>query len=96
LKRLEEFKERSEIVGDVRGKGLMIGIELVEDKDSKKPASQKAAQVITRAWKRGVAIVTCGVSTIRIVPPLTIKRELLDVALDIVEDTIEEVAAKVK
>jgi 4-aminobutyrate aminotransferase len=92
LKRLVDFKERCEIVGDVRGKGLMIGVELVEDKDSKKPASQKAVQVMMRAWKRGVAIVTCGASTIRIMPSLTIKRELLDVALDIVEDTINEVA----
>jgi 4-aminobutyrate aminotransferase len=92
LKKLGEFQERSEIVGDVRGKGLMIGIELVEDKESKKPAAQKAAQVILRAWKRGVAIVTCGASTIRIMPPLTIQRELLDAALDIVEDTISEVA----
>ena len=92
LKRLGELKERSEIVGDVRGKGLMIGVELVEDKESKKPAAQKAAQVIIRSWKRGVAIVTCGASTIRIVPPLTIQREMLDTALDIVEDTIEEVA----
>jgi 4-aminobutyrate aminotransferase len=92
LRRLGELKEQSEIVGDVRGKGLMIGVELVEDKESKKPAAQKAAQVITRAWKRGVAVVTCGVSTIRIVPPLTIQREMLDTALDIVEDAIAEVA----
>jgi 4-aminobutyrate aminotransferase len=91
LKRLEEFEGRSEIVGDVRGKGLMIGVELVEDKESKKPASRKAAEVIRRSWKRGVAVVTCGASTLRIAPPLTIQRELLDAALDIVEDTIEEV-----
>jgi 4-aminobutyrate aminotransferase len=69
----------------------MIGIELVEDKDSKKPAAQKAVQVMTRAWKRGVAIVTCGASTLRIVPPLTVQREMLDAALDIVEDAIGEV-----
>ena len=92
LKRLGEFKERSEIVGDVRGKGLMIGVELVEDKETKKPAHQKAAQVILRSWKRGVAVVTCGASTIRISPPLTIQRETLDAALDIVEDTINEVS----
>jgi len=92
LKRLGELQERCEIVGDVRGKGLMIGVELVEDKEGKKPAVQKAAHVITRAWKRGVAVVTCGASTLRIAPPLTIQRELLDAALDIVEDVIEEVA----
>ncbi|HLC00477.1 MAG TPA: acetyl ornithine aminotransferase family protein [Candidatus Bathyarchaeia archaeon] len=92
LKRLSEFGEGSEIVGDVRGKGLMIGVELVEDKESKKPASQKAAEVIRRSWKRGVAVVTCGASTLRLSPPLTIQREMLDAALDIVEDTVSEVA----
>ncbi|MCW4046272.1 MAG: acetyl ornithine aminotransferase family protein [Candidatus Bathyarchaeota archaeon] len=92
LKRLNELKERCALVGDVRGKGLMIGVELVEDGENKKPAAQKAAEVILRSWKRGVAVVTCGASTIRIVPPLTIQREMLDSALDIVEDVIEEVA----
>ena len=91
MKRLEELKEQSEILGDVRGKGLMIGIELVQDKESKKPASQKANEVMIRSWKRGVAVITCGASTIRIAPPLTISKELVDTALDIVEDTIKEV-----
>ena len=92
LKRLTEFGEQNLIVGDVRGKGLMIGVELVEDKAGKKPAAEMAREVMVRSWKRGVAIVTCGVSTLRLAPPLTIQRELLDVALDIVEDVINEVA----
>ena len=96
LKRLNTFGNNSEIVGDVRGKGLMIGIELVEDKESRKPAVQKAAEVIRRSWKRGVALVTCGASTLRISPPLTITREILDTALDIVEDAITEVAKNTK
>jgi 4-aminobutyrate aminotransferase apoenzyme (EC 2.6.1.19) len=91
LKRLEELKEASEIVGDVRGKGLMIGMELVEDKESKKPASEKAKKVMLRSWKRGVAVITCGVSTIRIMPPLNITKELVDAGLDIIEDVVKEV-----
>ena len=91
MKRFDELKERSEIVGDVRGKGLMIGVELVEDKETRKPAVQKAADVILRSWKRGVAVITCGASTLRLAPPLTIQRQLLDSALDIVEDAILEV-----
>jgi 4-aminobutyrate aminotransferase len=91
LKRLGELMKRSTIIGDVRGKGLMIGVELVSDKESKKPASLKAKEVVHRAWKRGVAIITCGVSTIRLSPPLTIEREMLDNALDIVEDVILEI-----
>ena len=70
----------------------MIGVEIVEDKETKKPDHQKAFEVMVRSWKRGVAVVTCGVSTIRIVPPLTIQTEMLAAALDIVEDTINEVA----
>jgi 4-aminobutyrate aminotransferase len=92
LKRLEELKELSGIVGDVRGRGLMIGVELVENKDTKKPAERKASEVILRSWKRGVALVTCGASTLRLAPPLTIQTEMLAAALDIVEDTIKEVA----
>jgi len=91
MKRLEELKARSEIVGDVRGKGLMIGLEIVEDKKSKKPAAEKVKEIMMRSWKRGVAVITCGTSTIRIAPPLVITRELVDSALDIIEDTVKEV-----
>ena len=92
MKRLAELQESSNMVGNVRGKGLMIGVELVEDKETKKPAEQKANQVILRCWKRGVALIACGQSTLRIAPPLTIQTDMLAVALDIVEDTINEVA----
>jgi len=91
LKRLEDLREQSEIVGDVRGKGLMIGMEIVENKKDKKPASTKASEIMMRSWKRGVAVITCGVSTIRIAPPLNITRELVDSAMDIIEDSVKEV-----
>ncbi len=94
LKRLDELAEKNLMVGEVRGKGLMIGVELVKDRESKAPASQEAREVIIRSWKRGVAVVTCGVSTLRLSPPLTIQRELIDTALDVVEDTINEVATE--
>lgn len=91
MKRLTEFMGKSEIVGDVRGKGLMIGMEIVEDKESKKPAPQKVTEIMTRAWKRGINVITCGVSTIRVAPPLIITRELVDTSLDIIEDATREV-----
>jgi len=91
LKRLEEFKGQSEIVGDVRGKGLMIGIEIVEDKETKKPAARKVSEIIMRSWKRGVTVISCGVSTIRIAPPLIITRDLVDSALDIILDVTKQV-----
>lgn len=91
MKRLEELKAKSEIVGDVRGKGLMIGMEIVEDKESKKPAGAKANEIMMRSWKRGIVVITCGASTIRVAPPIVITRELVDTALDIIEDVVKEV-----
>ncbi len=88
MKRLEELKETSSVVGDIRGKGLMIGIELVQDKKSRKPAPKIAGDVMTQSWKRGVAVITCGKSTLRIAPPLIITRDLVDAGIDIIEDSI--------
>ncbi len=91
LGRLEEMKESSEMIGDVRGKGLMIGVEFVKDKETREPAKKEVGEVIMRCFKRGLAIISCGVSTIRIAPPLIITRELVDSALEILEKTIREV-----
>jgi 4-aminobutyrate aminotransferase len=91
LKRLEELREESEILGDVRGKGLMIGAEIVTDEQTRKPGKEEAKEIMLRCWKRGVAIITSGASTLRVAPPLNITGELIDAGLDIVEDVIREV-----
>jgi 4-aminobutyrate aminotransferase len=91
LKRLGELKDQCEIVGDVRGKGLMIGMEIVEDKESKKPAPEKVQEIMMRSWKRGINVISCGASTIRIAPPIVITRDLVDAAMDIIEDVTKEV-----
>jgi len=69
----------------------MIGMEIVEDKKSKKPAPDKVNEIMMRSWKRGVNVITCGASTMRVAPPLVITRELVDAALDIIEDATKEV-----
>ncbi len=91
LKRLKNLKEECEIVGDVRGKGLMIGAEIVKDKKSRKPGVDESKEIMLRCWKRGIAIITCGLSTLRVTPPLNITRELVDTSLEIIEDVIKEV-----
>ena len=91
IKWLADIKEEHEIVGDVRGKGLMIGVEFVKDKQSKTVGADQAREVMIRCWRRGVAIVTCGVSTLRLIPPLTITKELVDNSLEIIGDVIKEV-----
>ena len=86
-----EWKEKYEIIGDVRGKGLMIGIEIVKSKKSKDFAPELTNEIVSKTWKRGVLMITCGKSTLRIVPPLTISRELVDEALPVIENAIREV-----
>jgi 4-aminobutyrate aminotransferase len=82
------------MIGDVRGKGLMVGVELVKDKETKEPAKEETVDVMMRCFRKGAALVNCGVSTIRWMPPLVITRELLESALEIFEGCLSEVEAK--
>ena len=94
LKRLQEMMDGHPLIGDVRGKGLMVAAELVRDRETKEPAKKESEEVMMRCFRRGAAYVTCGVSTIRMMPPLLITRELVDSALDIFEECLGEVEAK--
>lgn len=91
MKWLNDLKEECKIIGDVRGKGLMIGAEIIKDEETKKPATDETKEVMMRCWKRGIALITCGASTIRIAPPLTITRELVNSGLEIIGDVIKEI-----
>jgi 4-aminobutyrate aminotransferase len=82
--------DKYEIIGDVRGLGLMIGVELVKDRASKEPASKELENVINNCFKRGVLVIGAGMSTIRIAPPLCITDEQVDEALEIIEDEISK------
>jgi 4-aminobutyrate aminotransferase len=88
LERLSSWRNAHEIVGDVRGRGLMIGVELVEDKHSRKPAGALRDRVVDLAFERGLLLLGCGESTIRLCPPLIITRDEMDVALDILEECL--------
>ena len=90
LSALRELVEEVENVGEVRGKGLMIGIELVEDKDTKKPAPKLAAKAITRCLEKGLVITKCGESTLRICPALNIPEDLLWRGVEILSETLRE------
>jgi 4-aminobutyrate aminotransferase len=90
-KRLKEMMNDHQLIGDVRGKGLMVGVELVKDRKTKEPAKKETEEVMMRCFKKGAALVNCGVSTIRWMPPLVITQELLDNALEIFETCLNEV-----
>ncbi|MCS7095556.1 MAG: acetyl ornithine aminotransferase family protein [Nitrososphaerota archaeon] len=91
MKRLEELRESCTVVGDIRGKGLMLGIEIVNAYENNKPSKEKAHEIIIRSWKHGVILSYCGASTVVIAPPLNISRDLVDSAMDIVENVVKDV-----
>jgi 4-aminobutyrate aminotransferase len=91
LKRLHGWKETHPMVGDVRGRGLMIGIELVKDKATREPATALRNRVETLAFERGLMILGCGETSLRLCPPLIVSEQEATVALDILEDALSVV-----
>ena len=91
MQRLKEWTKKHPIVGDVRGRGLMIGIEIVKDQGTREAAAEWRNQIETLAFDRGLLILGCGETSIRLAPPLIVSQEEADIALDILEDSISEV-----
>jgi 4-aminobutyrate aminotransferase len=90
-KRLSEMKQKYEVIGDVRGLGLMQAVEFVEDRRTKVPASKERDAIEELCFKRGLVAIGCGKSGIRLIPPLNIATELLDVGLEVFEGAIRDV-----
>jgi 4-aminobutyrate aminotransferase len=92
LARLATWTGRHAIVGDIRGRGLMIGIEIVEeivsDKQTRAPAGALRDRIVDLAFERGLLLLGCGESTIRLCPPLIVTQHETDVALDLLEECI--------
>lgn len=88
---LQALKDKHPLIGDVRGKGLMQGIELVRDRTTREPADAECDQVIQLAFKKGVLLLPCGESVIRFSPPLVITPEQVDRAMQILDEVIGEV-----
>jgi len=90
-KRLEELKEKYEIIGDVRGIGLMQATEFVRDKVIKEPATAERDKIIEIAFKNGLILLGCGKSSIRYIPPLTTTIEEIDTGIEILARSIATV-----
>ena len=88
LDALEEIKLRHPSIGDVRGIGLMIGIEFVKDQNQKTPAEELRDRIVDLAFERGLLTLGCGKSVIRISPPLSINKNEIDEGLEILEEAI--------
>jgi 4-aminobutyrate aminotransferase len=88
LERVRGWKQSHPSVGDVRGRGLMIGIEIVKDKATREPAVELRNRIETLAFERGLIVLGCGETTLRLSPPLIVSKEEATVALDILEEAL--------
>ncbi len=79
------------IVGDIRGLGLMIGVEIVKDRDTREPAPELRERILEEAFRRGLLLLGCGKNTIRLSPPLVIDREDAEIAVAILEEACRAV-----
>ena len=92
LKGLQELQGVYECMGDVRGKGLMIGIEFVKDRQTKERAIAWRDEIIHSAFQKGLLLLGCGENSIRFCPPLTITSEEVDVCISVLDESIKKVA----
>lgn len=92
LDRLKEFEKDHDLIGDVRGKGLIIGVELVEDRKSKTPAARATEHIVDYALKKGVYYASGGRygNVLKISPPLVITKEQIDFALEVLDEALKE------
>jgi 4-aminobutyrate aminotransferase len=94
LGKLRDLAARHGVIGEVRGKGLMIGMELVVDRAGRVPARALCEALITRAYHNGLILLSCGQSTVRFMPPLVIGTAEVDEAVGLLEASLGEVLAE--
>jgi 4-aminobutyrate aminotransferase len=88
MERLSEWPERFPCVGEVRGLGLMLGIELIRDRASRAKAPELRDRLVQAAFQRGLLVLGAGENTVRLCPPLTITREQADFAIETLESCL--------
>jgi 4-aminobutyrate aminotransferase len=93
LQRMADWPSKMKLVGDVRGRGLMIGVEIVKDKVTKEYAGAERDRIVEMAFRHGILFLGCGPSTIRICPPLIVTKDEADIAVDVLQECIEAAGA---
>ena len=88
LERVRGWKQSHPLVGDVRGRGLMIGVEIVKDKATREPAVELRNRIEMLAFERGLVVLGCGENSLRLSPALIVSKEEVTVALDILEEAL--------
>ena len=89
---LLELQKTYECMGDVRGLGLMVGVELVQDRENKKPAREWRNEIIKNAFEKGLLLLGCGENSVRFCPALTVTTDEIDTCLSILNEVVKKVA----
>ncbi|MGH9393887.1 MAG: aminotransferase class III-fold pyridoxal phosphate-dependent enzyme, partial [Terriglobales bacterium] len=92
LDRLKSWPARHAAVGEVRGLGLMVGIEIVSDQRARTADPARRDRIVTAAFERGLLVLGCGPSALRLMPPLIVNREQVDAALELLEQALAAAA----
>src|ERR1700690_4327942 len=93
MKRMAQWPAKLKLVGDVRGRGLMIGVDIVKDKTTKEHGAAERDLIVEKAFEHGVLFLGCGPSSIRLCPALVVTKEQADIAMDVLEECIQQVSA---
>jgi 4-aminobutyrate aminotransferase len=93
MRKLRVLAQKHSVIGEIRGKGLMIGMELVTDQASRTPARKLCDTLITRAFHHGLILLSCGQSTVRFMPPLLIGEADVDEAVGLLEGALKQALA---
>jgi 4-aminobutyrate aminotransferase len=88
MDRLRELQQKHQIIGDVRGRGLMIGIELVRDRVTKERATTERDKVVDACFRRGLLVLGAGKNAIRISPPLVLTKAQAATAVEIIDQAL--------
>jgi 4-aminobutyrate aminotransferase len=95
LEKLRAMTDRHPHIGQARGLGLMIGVDMVKDKATREPAHELMEAVLKGAYERGLLLLGCGASVMRFAPPLNITADLADEALAMFDDAVGEAEADI-
>ncbi|MET0808205.1 MAG: acetyl ornithine aminotransferase family protein [Pseudoxanthomonas sp.] len=93
MQRLRTLQQDYPCIGEVRGQGLMIGMELIETHGEKTPAGRLCDDVVTRAFHNGLLLLSCGVSTVRFMPPLNVSLAEVDEAIGMLKTSLDQALA---
>lgn len=96
MKRLNKMKDSYEIIGDVRGMGMMIGVEFVSNRKSKEPAAKERDMIMEECFNNFLVLLPSGVSTLRIIPPITMSMSNIEKGMDVIDSSISKINKQLK